>query len=250
MGSSDRRSPDAPAGDRTHYQVLGVRPSASRDEIRRAHRQLAHLMHPDRLAGATPAERALAERRMREVNAAWTVLGDAGRRRDYDRELVGVRTAGASAARPGTGGTGTGGRSHGHTDLADPEDPDEAIARARLADVDPDEPDLPPLQYWLLRRAPILAALGVAALLFVLTAYAGRGAVDGGADGSTRPDASVPAVVDVNGRCIDSELAVRVDCTGPNDGLVVNTVERAEACDPALRAIALADRIACVRIEP
>lgn len=69
----------------THYEVLGVAPDASTAEIRQAYLGLARRHHPDYFAAAGLVERAAAERRMRAVNAAWTVLGDHDRRRAYDR---------------------------------------------------------------------------------------------------------------------------------------------------------------------
>jgi curved DNA-binding protein CbpA len=69
----------------THYEVLGVRPNADADELRRAYLALARRHHPDRVPdiGARPAS----EARMREINEAWAVLGDPDRRRDYDAQL-------------------------------------------------------------------------------------------------------------------------------------------------------------------
>ena len=73
----------------THYQALGVAPDASPEDIRRAYLRLAREHHPDRHAAAgTPAGRDGAEARMREVNAAWAVLGDEARRADYDRRVL------------------------------------------------------------------------------------------------------------------------------------------------------------------
>lgn len=78
----------------THYQVLGVPRGATAAEIRRAYLRLARAHHPDHHVAAGRAEQAAAERRMREVNAAWQVLSDPERRRRYDDGLdLGPRAA-------------------------------------------------------------------------------------------------------------------------------------------------------------
>ncbi|MFZ4520006.1 MAG: J domain-containing protein [Microthrixaceae bacterium] len=179
--------------DRTHYQVLGVPRHASKEQIRRAHRQLAHLLHPDRQAGAGPGEQALAERRMREVNAAWTVLSDPGRRADYDRTL--------DAARAGAGSSSPSPSAAPHRAPVDPrdEDPDAWYAAARAAEVDPDEPDLHPAHFWLLRRGPVLALLALGLALFLFTAVAGRG---GGPANEDAARATTPPPVNNASRCI------------------------------------------------
>jgi curved DNA-binding protein CbpA len=74
------------------YAVLGVRPGATAEELRRAYLALARRHHPDAHADGGAAARAAAERRMQEVNAAWTVLGDPARRAAYDE---GERSGGA-----------------------------------------------------------------------------------------------------------------------------------------------------------
>lgn len=81
----------------THYEVLGVAPSASADEVRRAYLALARRHHPDFHGADAPRDQEQARRRMQEVNAAWHVLGDAGRRRAYDESL---RPASATGWRP------------------------------------------------------------------------------------------------------------------------------------------------------
>ena len=63
-----------------HYQMLGVEPSASRDDIRAAYRQLMQMIHPDRNPGNRQAE-AWAKR----VNAAYEVLSRPDLRAQYDR---------------------------------------------------------------------------------------------------------------------------------------------------------------------
>ena len=66
-----------------HYRTLGVTPSASEDEIRRAYRTLAKRHHPDRV----PAERRSAARiEMARINAAHDVLSDPERRAQYDSQ--------------------------------------------------------------------------------------------------------------------------------------------------------------------
>ncbi|MCX7621628.1 MAG: J domain-containing protein [Acidimicrobiales bacterium] len=71
----------------THYDVLGVSESASTAEIRRAYRALARRYHPDVVGSGPSRARQEAERRMAAINLAWSVLGDAEKRRRYDREL-------------------------------------------------------------------------------------------------------------------------------------------------------------------
>jgi molecular chaperone DnaJ len=78
---------------RSYYDVLGVSPRAGEDAVRKAYLDLARRFHPDRYIDAGPAERSAAERSMQEVNEAWRVIGDAGRRRRYDAELNPVATA-------------------------------------------------------------------------------------------------------------------------------------------------------------
>jgi len=59
--------------ERDPYDVLGVDPDASMDEVRRAWRQLVRETHPDQmLARGVPEEAVkLAERRMVAINRAW-----------------------------------------------------------------------------------------------------------------------------------------------------------------------------------
>ena len=76
-------------GTATHYEVLGVAPSASHDEVKRAYTERALKYHPDRQGQATAENRERAEFHMREVNAAWEVLRSPARRAEYDTRLRG-----------------------------------------------------------------------------------------------------------------------------------------------------------------
>ncbi|MDP9387065.1 MAG: J domain-containing protein, partial [Actinomycetota bacterium] len=71
----------------THYDALGVAPSASLEEIRFAYRRLARIVHPDRHHGRVLGETAALRAAMAEINEAWAVLSDPGRRQAYDESL-------------------------------------------------------------------------------------------------------------------------------------------------------------------
>jgi curved DNA-binding protein CbpA len=228
---------------RTHYQVLGVPRSAGAPEIRRAHRQLAQLLHPDRLGAATAAERTLAERRMREVNAAWTVLGDPGRRAAYDRTLA-TATSGAAASSGGGQGSAAAPTAPRSTRPEDSDDPDAALARARAEEVDPDEPDLSAGHFWLLRRAPIMLALVVGAVLFIATAYAGG-------RNDTPGKANEGLVTGTNCiRLVEGRNAVSATCGPGNDGTVVTTVDNVQSCPTGTKYALLNNRFVCVKGGP
>ncbi len=81
------------------YEILGVSRTASPDEIKRAYRRLAKEHHPDRNPG-DPA----AERRFKEVQAAYEVLGDPQRRAEYDRFGAGGPRPDVHAWGPAAGG--------------------------------------------------------------------------------------------------------------------------------------------------
>jgi len=65
------------------YKVLGVEKTASQDEIKKAYRNLAFKYHPDRNQGSKEAED-----KLKEINAAYSVLGDPQQRSAYDSGRV------------------------------------------------------------------------------------------------------------------------------------------------------------------
>ena len=62
------------------YKVLGVSKSAGADEIKAAYRKLAKKLHPDLNPGDPDVER-----RFKEVSQAYGIIGDAEKRKRFDR---------------------------------------------------------------------------------------------------------------------------------------------------------------------
>ena len=85
--------------EKDYYAVLGVPKDADAKEITRAYRKLARENHPD----AKPDDPA-AEERFKEVSAAYDVVGDATKRKEYDE----ARAMGPMGAMGGFGGPGPG----------------------------------------------------------------------------------------------------------------------------------------------
>jgi DnaJ-class molecular chaperone len=69
---------------RSFYEILGVGPPASQDQIKSAFRRLARERHPDRFKGAV---RAQAEKDFQAITEAYNVLRDPTQRARYDQSL-------------------------------------------------------------------------------------------------------------------------------------------------------------------
>jgi molecular chaperone DnaJ len=89
--------------EKDYYQVLGVAKNATQAEIKKAYRKLAQKHHPD----ANPGNKE-AEDRFKEISAAYDVVGDEDKRKQYDQ----VRDMAASGFGAGgfPGGAPGGGR--------------------------------------------------------------------------------------------------------------------------------------------
>jgi curved DNA-binding protein len=64
-----------------YYDVLGVKKTATEEEIKKSYRALAMKYHPDR----NPGNKKEAEERFKEINEAYAVLSDKDKRRQYDQ---------------------------------------------------------------------------------------------------------------------------------------------------------------------
>lgn len=80
------------------YKTLGVSKTASADDIKKAYRKLAMQYHPDKNKGDKEAER-----KFKEISAAYEILSDQDKRAAYDRM---GHAAFNSGGHPGAGGGG------------------------------------------------------------------------------------------------------------------------------------------------
>jgi hypothetical protein len=141
---------------------------------------------------------------MAAVNEAWRVLGDPGRRRQYDWAQSDRAAAAATAAAPPR-----------RVPTPEPEQTfsdhtDDVVSHA-------------------MRGAPLIAMLVVLLLIFVVTAFAARGAHNS-PDGSTQPT----GVVEV-GSCVlvaTGEPVAPVPCSEPHDGTAAAVVPLDLSCPP------------------
>lgn len=64
---------------KSYYDILGVDKSASKDDLKKAYRELSKKYHPDKNPGDKSAEE-----KFKEVNEAYSTLSDDNKRREYD----------------------------------------------------------------------------------------------------------------------------------------------------------------------
>ena len=108
--------------EKDYYKTLGVASTATAKEITSAYRKLAKKHHPD----TNPGDDEL----FKEISAAYDVLGDADKRKEYDE----VRTMGPAAGGfPGGGGFGGGGGGFRVEDVRRPRRPVRRPLRPRSA---------------------------------------------------------------------------------------------------------------------
>ena len=97
-----------------YYETLGIKKNASKEEIKKAFYKLAHKYHPDKKEGD--------EAKFKQVNEAYQVLSDDGKRAKYDQygsgfENMGQGGGGFTGEQGGFGGFDFSGFQNGNTDF-------------------------------------------------------------------------------------------------------------------------------------
>ena len=85
--------------EKDYYDILGVKKSASPDEIKKAYRGLAKKFHPDKNKGNKEAEN-----KFKEISEAYAVLSDTEKREQYDRLGKEAFRGGGPGGNPFAGG--------------------------------------------------------------------------------------------------------------------------------------------------
>jgi hypothetical protein len=197
--------------------VLGVAADADSDTIKRAYLDAARRYHPDALADVPDADRAAADARMREVNAAWSVLRNPVRRRDYDRRLRGDPVPPWQQRPPAAPRT----RPVGAHDVR------QAVHGAGATTMPAHGGSI--LRYWW-----VFVLLGVLAVVFVFTAYAAS--TDDDQPATPAPVSPPIAFAFAEGECVvlvssaGRIVPVPADCTGTGANLITAITDVGRPC--------------------
>ena len=200
----------------THYATLGISDGAAPEEVRRAYLDLARRLHPDRWIDASAAERDEVEVRMREVNEAWRVLGNPGRRLAYDVERREASRR-ARVSPPGPVGDGL------------------SFATGDLFTEDVEDPDL---LTRLIRALPWILLVGSLLGIFVFSAYATSGSGE-------RPEG-------LGGGCVTIEggISQAVPCATPDARTVIIEVTEVGRCPAGTEPFQPANRPVALCLDP
>ena len=83
---------------RNYYEVLGLPPGATTDQIKKKYRELARQFHPD-----VVSDKNMGQRVFSQINQAYSVLGNPERRAQYNGTLQNTATPLAATAAPQAG---------------------------------------------------------------------------------------------------------------------------------------------------
>ena len=198
------------SSSRTHYEVLGVDRAADHEEIRKAYLDAARRWHPDRLGDVSASEATVAEAAMRDVNQAWSILGEKDERAAYDQQLVA--------------------RSSAFGDRADGVETDPRVLRIDPRLLDPEFlaarrdaqlNEISGRSAVAVRALPVLLVLGLLVGIFVFSAYADRS--DDGSPVTTVPGPALGAGIEANDCVVvmSGPSLLEVPCTATADGAVI-----------------------------
>ncbi len=218
----------------THYDILGVAPDASHDEVKRAFTDLALKWHPDRQAEPGPDTRERAEWRMAEINAAWDVLRNPASRAAYDEQLAAGSQAPARVRARRAAGEGTPRPVSFADQLVDPAQGGPADARSSRRRLG--------------RWAPVLVIAGLLAVIAGLAINASRRS-------TTPPPPGVQIQTEQFqvGACVvvlAGPNAVQVPCDEPNSGHISATTDYPRPCPAGTTTVALVSRQISLCLAP
>jgi hypothetical protein len=192
----------------TLYDLLGVTPDATSEQLRRAYRERVRELHPDANPHAD-------DDAIRQLTGAWAVLGSPEHRREYDFALQGSIPA---------------------------RDPAESQQPMPQPDPDP----VPHPFAWLLRPSALI--LAVLLMIFVVTAYAGSHVSDRSGPSATSSTTGAAGDVSQVGWLINQCLLpqpgheVVVPCSNPDSRQVMAVLPSTAPCPAETIAYRLTGR--------
>jgi len=83
-----------------YYEILGVSPEATAEELKRVYRDKCWILSPDRMAGAPESARKRAEKELARVNQAYDILKDPGGRRNYHAKWLKLKAKPKPVVKP------------------------------------------------------------------------------------------------------------------------------------------------------
>ncbi len=151
----------------THYDTLGIKPTSTTQEVRKAYLRRARALHPDRQLDRPPAEARKAEQAMQQVNVAWNVLSDPAKKAEYDSVLRPGSTSTVQRNSPPRSMR----QNQPHADAARRANADGSTGR----NIDDEEGD-GSVSVW--ASVPVLLVLGLVLGILIVTAFANNEPTD------------------------------------------------------------------------